>query len=126
MLNHRLKIILFFSFLYLISFTNLFSIQKEIVFDQISIGEEFHQNHVYSILQDSKGFMWFATGDGVYRFDGYETKALKLNSEKHNRLISNQAHVLYEDRSGKIWIGSYFSEVSWYDKETRKIIFAPK
>ncbi|MBL7093588.1 hypothetical protein ISS22_06400, partial [candidate division KSB1 bacterium] len=124
MLNYKIKIILFFSFLNLISINPLFSIQKDIVFDQISLGDEYSQNRVYHILQGRKGFIWFATSGGVFRFDGYDAKKLNLNSEKHNRLINNQAHVLYEDRSGKIWIGSYSSGVSWIDREKGKLFTA--
>jgi signal transduction histidine kinase/ligand-binding sensor domain-containing protein/DNA-binding response OmpR family regulator len=118
-----LKIILLISFFNLLLNTSLFSNKKDIVFDQIFIGDEYSQNRVYHILQDRKGFIWFATSGGVFWFDGYEAKKLNLYSEKHDRLINNQVHELYEDRSGKIWIGSYPNGVSWYDKETRKIIY---
>jgi two-component system sensor histidine kinase ChiS len=36
---------------------------------------------VYSILQDRQGFLWFATQDGLYRYDGYNFKVFRHNPQ---------------------------------------------
>ncbi len=54
---------------------------------------------VYHAIQDSKGYIWFATDNGVSRFDGYKF----VNFDINNGLINNTVFDLYEDRKGRIW-----------------------
>lgn len=61
-------------------------------------------NRVYSILQDSCGFMWFGTDDGLSRFDGIKFKNYYL-SEYTNASASNSVKKILIDRGGKMWIG---------------------
>lgn len=51
------------------SFVN-FGQQTEFAFKNFSINEGLSQNSVIDIAEDSTGFMWFATQDGLNRFDG--------------------------------------------------------
>ena len=58
------------------------------------------------MIQDSKGFIWFATGRGMYRYDGYNYR-LFINAPEHkNNLKLNSLSSLFEDRIGKIWVGT--------------------
>ena len=54
---------------------------------------------VYQCLQDNDGFMWFATNQGVSRFDGKTFK----NFTKENGLPDNEILKLYQDSYGDIW-----------------------
>jgi len=61
---------------------------------------------VNSILQDNKGFMWFATGDGLNRFDGVDFKIFKYDPEQQFSLPSNYVQKIFKDSHGKFWISS--------------------
>ena len=43
----------------------------DLMFDRLSIEHGLSQITVHAILQDSKGFLWFGTEDGLNRYDGY-------------------------------------------------------
>ena len=51
--------------------------QAQYHFDHLSLEEGITHNLTYSILQDSKGFMWFGTFYGLIRHDGREYKNFK-------------------------------------------------
>jgi ligand-binding sensor domain-containing protein len=59
---------------------------KDIKFQHINTSNGLSQNNVYSIIQDSIGFMWFGTEDGLNRFDGYDFVIYK-NMKKKIRIV---------------------------------------
>lgn len=71
---------------------------------------------VSHILQDSKGYMWFGTPDGVDRYDGYET--LHIPFPEGDNGYGN-VRTLCEDGRGNIWIGSYKGICVWDAREQR-------
>jgi PAS domain S-box-containing protein len=64
---------------------------------------------VNDILQDSRGFIWFATQDGVSRFDGTEF----VNFSVESGLVNNLVRTLAEDNEGRIWIGTDLGLSIW-------------
>jgi ligand-binding sensor domain-containing protein len=61
---------------------------------------------VQTILQDSGGLMWFGTGDGLNRYDGYQIKIYKYDPENSESLSHSVVSQIYENRSGNLWIGT--------------------
>jgi hypothetical protein len=59
-------------------------------------------NSVYDIFQDSKGFMWFATGKGLCRYDGsvFKTFTSDIQTSKSGSCIN-------EDSFGRIWYSNF-------------------
>ena len=48
------------------------------------------QNTITSILKDKDGFIWFATKDGISRYDGYSFNNFKISSKEYNCSLNNQ------------------------------------
>jgi signal transduction histidine kinase/ligand-binding sensor domain-containing protein/CheY-like chemotaxis protein/AraC-like DNA-binding protein len=61
---------------------------------------------INGITQDNKGFMWFATGDGLNRFDGTNFKVFKFEPDNPYSLPSNYVQTIFKDVKGGIWISS--------------------
>jgi signal transduction histidine kinase/ligand-binding sensor domain-containing protein/DNA-binding response OmpR family regulator len=66
--------------------------------------EGLSQNTVDDILRDSQGFMWFATWNGLCRFDGYDFQVFK--AEGQQGLPGNFVQRVCEGPVGRIWIGT--------------------
>ncbi|MBC7845929.1 MAG: response regulator [Flavobacterium sp.] len=64
------------------------------------------QNQVNAILKDSKGFMWFATNEGINRYDGYSFLNYKNDPDDISSISNNIVTDIVEDEKGSIWIGS--------------------
>jgi len=69
--------------------------------------EGLSNNTVFSCLQDSRGFMWFGTKEGLNRFDGIRFKTFFHQPNDSTSLISNIGSALEEDNEGNIWIGTH-------------------
>jgi signal transduction histidine kinase/ligand-binding sensor domain-containing protein/DNA-binding response OmpR family regulator len=72
---------------------------------------------VNSILKDRYGWMWFATEDGLNRFDGNRFTVYRHTEKDSNSLQSNDIASLHEDRTGNIWVGSNEGFLSVYDRK---------
>ncbi|WP_157558823.1 sensor histidine kinase [Microscilla marina] len=75
-------------------------------FHQLSPNDGLSQGYVKTMFQDSRGFMWFGTRDGLNRYDGYEFKVYKKVLGDSCSLNSNVILSLAEDSGGKLWIGA--------------------
>ena len=65
------------------------------------------------VIQDSKGYMWFATDRGVARFDGYRFKVFTTREG----LCDNSVLGLYEDYRGRIWFYTYSNQLSYFEND---------
>jgi ligand-binding sensor domain-containing protein/serine phosphatase RsbU (regulator of sigma subunit) len=95
---------------------------KQLKFRHLTLDDGLSQSSVRCILQDSVGFMWFGTEDGLNRFDGYEFNVYKPDPTDPNSIGSNKIAVLYEDSGGNIWIGTYGGGLNRFDREQEKFI----
>ncbi|MET1256240.1 two-component regulator propeller domain-containing protein [Aliikangiella maris] len=106
------NIIRFFFFSLALAFTaltvravepNAYSIP---VIKSISAHREFAHAFVTSIIEDSKGFIWFATYGGISRFDGYQIKSYKAGNDERSLSHAN-VNAMIQDLDGNIWVGTY-------------------
>ncbi|HYC86977.1 MAG TPA: two-component regulator propeller domain-containing protein, partial [Chryseosolibacter sp.] len=71
-----------------------------------NIQEGLSQGVVNSIAEDDQSLLWFATEDGLNRFDGYDFKVFKYNKNNNNGFTDNFIQSLYKDYQGTLWISS--------------------
>jgi signal transduction histidine kinase/ligand-binding sensor domain-containing protein/DNA-binding response OmpR family regulator len=74
--------------------------------NHLSTVEGLTSNNVRQIFQDSEGYIWIATREGLCRFDGHRVKTYKSSLYTPNLLSSNRLNVIAEDRDKQIWIGT--------------------
>lgn len=83
------------------------------------------QNTVTCILQDSLGFMWFGTKDGLNKFDGQTFSVYRHKIRDDSSLKDSNITALLEGRNNKLWIGSY-NGLLIYDMELERFIHFTK
>src|SRR4030067_3695345 len=102
----------------LIVFLPIIVYSQEVRFKHLTINEGLSQNAVFAILQDSKGFMWFGTKDGLNRYDGYSFTVYQHNSFDRSSISDNYITALFEDSHGIIWIGTLSGGINCFRRET--------
>ncbi|PKD19083.1 histidine kinase [Salegentibacter salinarum] len=118
MRSFRIFLILVFSF--------YISEAQNLSFKQLKVEDGLSHNSVISMLQDDNGFLWFGTKDGLNRYDGYNFKIFRNESENENSLGSNFIRCLYQF-DGHIWVGTDTGLFKYNDKtESFKLILSTK
>ena len=84
-------------------------------FDHTSIEQGLSQSSVHIIFQDSLGFIWFGSEDGLNRYDGHTFKTFKPDPDALNSLSDRFITSIAEDRDGYLWIGTRQGGLNRYD-----------
>lgn len=69
-------------------------------------GDGLSHNSVWAVMQDSRGYLWFGTNDGLNRFDGLNFKVYRRNETDTLCLDNNFIHCMLETRDGRILVGT--------------------
>jgi ligand-binding sensor domain-containing protein len=78
------------SFLFIVSLNRQSFAQKEdLSFEHIGVEEGLSNEKVTAILQDSKGYIWFGTFDGLNKYDGYTFTKYKFDPLDSNSISQN-------------------------------------
>ena len=62
---------------------------------------------ISDIAQDSNGYMWFASAEGLNRFDGYNFKIYRYDPNDRSSLRTNNVTSVLIDSKNRLWIGAY-------------------
>ncbi len=74
------------------------------------------QGFVSDIIQDKTGFLWFATKDGLNKFDGYHISVYRYNPEEAYSLPDNSIAHVTEDEQGNFWVGTRNKGLFLFDR----------
>jgi ligand-binding sensor domain-containing protein/anti-sigma regulatory factor (Ser/Thr protein kinase) len=91
-------------------------------FDRLTTDDGLSQGMVNSILQDRYGFMWFASNDGLNRYDGHHFTVYKNDPNDNNSIAENFIRFLFEDSDGRIWIATAGNGLDLFDRTTETFI----
>ena len=75
-------------------------------FKRYQVENGLSNNTVFCIIQDSSGFMWMGTKDGLNRFDGYNYKVFRNDADDSLSIGDNFIRSLYLDDHNNLYIGT--------------------
>lgn len=94
---------------------------KSILLNNLTIQNGLSSGSVTCVLQDSEGFIWIGTEDGLNKFDGYQTQVYRHNVLMTNSIGGNSVRTLFEDSRKNLWIGLKGAGLSRMNLKTGKI-----
>ncbi len=116
-----MKLCLRIWFILLLSLSSsLYAQDRPVKFEHISVEHGLSSTTVISIFQDSKGFLWIGTDQGLNKYDGYGFTLYKHDPDNPNSLSDNNIGRLFEDRYGALWIGTVNGGLNKFDRKTEK------
>ena len=110
--------ILYYPILLLLFPTILFAQKKQLAFDHFKTNVGLSQSNVLCIMQDSKGFMWFGTREGLNKYDGYKFTVYKNDPKNNNSISGNFISAVIESHDGNIWVATWGDGLCMYNTET--------
>jgi ligand-binding sensor domain-containing protein len=118
--NKRINRLLLISLYSFISFTASLA-QSDLNFEKYSVKDGLSSAVVNSICQDSYGFLWIGTENGLNRFDGYNFKVYKHDPSDSTSIPGDNINSVIEDHEGNIWVAG-FEVLAKYDRNTNQFI----
>ena len=88
-----------------------------IQFDHYAVRDGISQSVALCIFQDSEGYMWFGTQNGLNKFDGYSFKKYFSDPSNTNTISNSWIFDIAEDDNGYLWIGTK-GGVNKFNKKT--------
>lgn len=90
------------------------AIAQGVEFRRLGVEEGLPSSKVYHAIQDKNGYIWFATGKGVAKYNGYDFKIFSQT----NGLSHSEAWRLFEDSKGRIWVSTFGSSFCYIQNDT--------
>jgi len=97
-------------------------VNKYIKFDHLTTENGLSNDSVWGMAQDSDGFMWFGTFDGLNRYDGSSVKVFRHDPDDPQSLSGNAVRGMCIDHTGVLWIGTWGNGLNQFDRETEQFI----
>jgi signal transduction histidine kinase/ligand-binding sensor domain-containing protein/DNA-binding response OmpR family regulator len=90
--------------------------QQTLNFTSLTTKNGLSSNIVNAVLKDRYGWVWFATADGLNRFDGTNFSVYRHRDGDTTSLPVNEILSIYEDKTGRLWIGTGGGGLVYYDR----------
>jgi signal transduction histidine kinase/ligand-binding sensor domain-containing protein/CheY-like chemotaxis protein len=86
-------------------------------FEHLGTAQGLSQSNVLCSLQDSRGFMWFGTREGLNKYNGYSFTVYKNEVGDDRSLSNNLVYDMVEDSRGDLWIGTWGGGIDRFDRK---------
>src|SRR5690554_6927395 len=93
---------------------------SELTFDIFTQEDGLPNNQIQSIYQDSKGWMWIGTSQGLSRFDGYSFVNFLQNPDDSASLKGNLVRVIKEDGDGNLLVGTENGGLNVFNRQLER------
>ncbi|MBN2485801.1 MAG: response regulator [Bacteroidales bacterium] len=103
-------------------FCELFAQSPNLVFRHLHTEDGLSQSTVHAIVQDSYGFMWFGTDNGLNKYDGKKFVVYHHDADEAKSLSSNFIVEIFEDSHGCLWVGNGYNGLDLFNRETEEFI----
>ena len=113
----NITVLFFFLLCFVISNKSSAEIYNSYIWRHFTTEDGLSQNTVMDILQDRNGYMWFATWNGLSRFNGYSFRSYKVRPGDDVYLTNSRIDKIIEDRYGYLWLLTYGKNVVRFDTE---------
>jgi len=101
------KIFFILSMMVFFPFLSTFAQTEHYKFRHLTTEDGLPSNYTWSVMQDSRGFMWFSTRAGLCRYDGYNVKVFQYDPDDSTTISELYVKsTITEDSNGFIWVGS--------------------
>jgi ligand-binding sensor domain-containing protein/serine phosphatase RsbU (regulator of sigma subunit) len=108
---HKSRTKVFVLFLLFLSVSFIPAQAQKYFFDNYGVKQGLSEQKVYTILQDTKDYIWLGTANGLSRFDGKKFE----NFSSKDGLASGGVRSIIEDSKGNIWFGHLNGGVSRFN-----------
>ncbi len=81
---------------------------KDYFFQKLSTSNGLSSNYIQSVFQDSRGYIWIGTANGLNRYDGKNIKVYHHDAANPRSLPREDVRRIVEDKDGTLWIGADF------------------
>ncbi|MEP7169953.1 MAG: two-component regulator propeller domain-containing protein, partial [Bacteroidota bacterium] len=95
---------------------------KRLKFEAITINDGLSQGMINYILQDHYGFMWFATKDGLNRYDGYRFVVYRHDAADATSISDSYVTWIFEDSKGNLWLSTAGHGLDLFERSTETFI----
>jgi ligand-binding sensor domain-containing protein len=91
-------------------------------FERLGLEDGLSEAQIHALVQDSQGFLWIGTSDGLNKYDGYTFTIYRHDPTKPTSLSTNVIYAIREDPEGDLWLGTNRG-LERFDK--RSEVFSP-
>lgn len=115
------RISAFFKHFFFLCFLHLalFSYGQSYRSVRISLAEGLSQSTIYGLAQDSPGFLWVATQDGLNKYDGISFETFYNQPFDSTSIPSGNIMTVFCDTKNRLWVGTMNSGLSLYNRNTK-------
>lgn len=96
--------------------------ESTIKFDHLTVREGLPERVVQFVQQDSQGYIWIGTQNGLLRYDGYKPKVYRFGVDKNALSPSCSVGSMHEDKDKNLWFTTYENGLFRYNRATDSFI----